>query len=102
MVGPEGAQDEVVDGGVRLVPAVVEAIFFRSEVNQSNWHHLDPLCECACVSGEGVCGGGGGCVCGGGVCGGGGWGCGGGSEEEVMTLLSQKQEALEPKQLASV
>ena len=75
MVGPEGAQDEVVDGGVRLVPAVVEAIFFRSEVNQSNWHHLDPLCECACVSGEGVCGGGGrmcvwggGCVWGGRVC----------------------------------
>ena len=49
MISPERSNDEVVYGGVGLVPAVVETIVLCSEVYQTHRHHLDPLCVCVCV-----------------------------------------------------
>ena len=43
MVCPEGAQDEVVYGGVWLVPGVVETIVLCLEMNKSIWLNPNPL-----------------------------------------------------------
>ena len=45
MVGPQGAQDEVVNCGVGLVPGVVETIVLCLEVNQPVWLNTNPLHE---------------------------------------------------------
>ena len=49
VVGPEGPQDEVVYGGLWLIPRIMVAIVFCLEVHQTCRLHLDPLCVCVCV-----------------------------------------------------
>ena len=45
MVRPEGADDEIVDGGEGLVPGVMVAIILGLEVDQSRWLNAHPLQE---------------------------------------------------------
>ena len=43
MICPEGAEEDVVNGGVRFVPGVVMAVVFGHEVNQTSRQNFNPL-----------------------------------------------------------